>query len=509
MTADLLAGRVEVGFVGARSPHPELQSRTSSRTRSCSSPRPRSRSSPPSRSARVAARLPRVEREERAPGPARWWPSASRTSGPLIAVTVALEAEGLAISSPRSSPASASRSSSRLAVRDELAQGHLRRARIDGVRILAGLRGLAHRRDASPRRAALRRRRRARGAGDGHRAPAAAAPPPLAGARARGRGRALLPARRRATSPRSSSAPDARRSTSPRVPSPAPPPSSWPSSSGRSARRSPSRSSGFARARARAAPRVRRRPCPRVSRRPARPPALARRAAWLARVLLNLMRSIPELVWALVFVRVGMGPAAGVTSRSASATPAIIGKVFAEIFESSPRAGRALAGAGAPPLGAFAFAVLPSALPLPRPTRCTASTARCGPRRCSARRRRRARRPARAVAQDVRVRRGRHDGPRAVRARRRGGPPLPAAAPPHPREPRLLPSGARRCARALARARRGRCAARGRLVLDLPARELSASRARERRRLLVLDLPARPRPRFLRRSCRRPSRPSP
>jgi len=96
------------------------------------------------------------------------------------------------------------------------------------------------------------------------------------------------------------------------------------------------------------------------------PPSGPRRAAWLAaRVLLNLMRSVPELVWALVLVRAfGMGPIAGVLAIGVGYA-GILGKVFAEIFESTPRApAAALTCAGAPPLRAFAFGILPSALPL-------------------------------------------------------------------------------------------------------------------------------------------------
>ncbi len=95
-------------------------------------------------------------------------------------------------------------------------------------------------------------------------------------------------------------------------------------------------------------------------------PGRARRAAWLAaRLLLNLMRSVPELVWALVFVRAfGLGPLAGVLAIGVGYA-GVLGKVFAEILESAPRApADALAWAGAPPRRAFAFGVLPSALPL-------------------------------------------------------------------------------------------------------------------------------------------------
>jgi len=96
------------------------------------------------------------------------------------------------------------------------------------------------------------------------------------------------------------------------------------------------------------------------------PPGPSRRAAYLgARAALNLMRSVPELVWALVFVRaLGLGPAAGVLAIGVGYA-GVLGKVFAEIFESAPRApARALAAAGAPPLRAFAFAIVPPSSPL-------------------------------------------------------------------------------------------------------------------------------------------------
>jgi phosphonate transport system permease protein len=95
-------------------------------------------------------------------------------------------------------------------------------------------------------------------------------------------------------------------------------------------------------------------------------PGRLRRATWMAaRLVLNLMRSIPELVWALVFVRaLGLGPAAGVLAIGVG-YGGIVGKVFAEIFESTPRAAaHGLAASGATPLRAFAFGILPPALPL-------------------------------------------------------------------------------------------------------------------------------------------------
>jgi phosphonate transport system permease protein len=99
---------------------------------------------------------------------------------------------------------------------------------------------------------------------------------------------------------------------------------------------------------------------------PGVPPGPWRRAAWLGtRAALNLMRSVPELVWALVFVRaLGLGPAAGILAIGVGYA-GVLGKVFAEIFESAPRApARALAAAGAPPLRAFAFAIVPPSSPL-------------------------------------------------------------------------------------------------------------------------------------------------
>jgi phosphonate transport system permease protein len=99
---------------------------------------------------------------------------------------------------------------------------------------------------------------------------------------------------------------------------------------------------------------------------PGERPGALRRAGWvLARTVLNLMRSIPEIIWALVFVRaIGMGPAAGILAIGIGYA-GILGKVFAEIFESTPReAARGLAASGATGLGAFAFGLLPTSLPV-------------------------------------------------------------------------------------------------------------------------------------------------
>src|SRR6266540_3392788 len=97
-----------------------------------------------------------------------------------------------------------------------------------------------------------------------------------------------------------------------------------------------------------------------------RRPSLVRRAAWVAaRALLDLMRSVPEVIWALILVRaVGLGPASGVAAIGIG-YGGVLGKVLAEIFESTAaEPAAALAAAGATPLGAFAFGTLPAAFPV-------------------------------------------------------------------------------------------------------------------------------------------------
>jgi phosphonate transport system permease protein len=95
------------------------------------------------------------------------------------------------------------------------------------------------------------------------------------------------------------------------------------------------------------------------------------RGAWLAAVLrapvramLILMRSIPEIVWALLFVRaVGLGPAAGVLAIALSYA-GMLGKVYFEIFDAGDtRPARAILESGGGPANAFLYGVLPVALP--------------------------------------------------------------------------------------------------------------------------------------------------
>ncbi|SEJ05950.1 phosphonate transport system permease protein [Azotobacter beijerinckii] len=83
---------------------------------------------------------------------------------------------------------------------------------------------------------------------------------------------------------------------------------------------------------------------------------------WPVRGLLIVLRSVPEIVWALLFVRaVGLGPSAGVLAIAITYA-GMLGKVYAEIFESvDPRPARALLGSGSPRLAAFLYGILPNA----------------------------------------------------------------------------------------------------------------------------------------------------
>jgi phosphonate transport system permease protein len=83
---------------------------------------------------------------------------------------------------------------------------------------------------------------------------------------------------------------------------------------------------------------------------------------WPVRGLLILLRSVPEIVWALLFVRaVGLGPTAGVLAIAITYS-GMLGKVFAEIFESvDPRPTRALLAGGSSRLASFCYGVLPNA----------------------------------------------------------------------------------------------------------------------------------------------------
>jgi phosphonate transport system permease protein len=80
----------------------------------------------------------------------------------------------------------------------------------------------------------------------------------------------------------------------------------------------------------------------------------------LARWALVALRSVPELVWALVFVRVvGLGPTAGVLAIALT-YGGMLGKVYAEILESGEdHATRSLLRNGSSRLQAFSYGLLP------------------------------------------------------------------------------------------------------------------------------------------------------
>lgn len=94
-----------------------------------------------------------------------------------------------------------------------------------------------------------------------------------------------------------------------------------------------------------------------LSGRMARGPFAVRQAV---RWLLIVLRSVPELVWALVFVRVvGLGPTAGVLAIALT-YGGMLGKVYGEILESGEtHPTRSLLRNGASRMQALAFGLLP------------------------------------------------------------------------------------------------------------------------------------------------------
>jgi phosphonate transport system permease protein len=83
-----------------------------------------------------------------------------------------------------------------------------------------------------------------------------------------------------------------------------------------------------------------------------------------ARALLNLFRSIPELIWALLFILVvGLGLYAGVLALGVH-TAGVLGRLFAEVLENvDPRPCETLQAASATRLQVFLYGMLPQALP--------------------------------------------------------------------------------------------------------------------------------------------------
>ncbi len=83
-----------------------------------------------------------------------------------------------------------------------------------------------------------------------------------------------------------------------------------------------------------------------------------------ARLVLNILRSIPELVWATFMVlAAGLGPFAGCLALAVH-TSGVLGRLFAETLENAPREpARALREAGSGAAIAFLYGTLPVVLP--------------------------------------------------------------------------------------------------------------------------------------------------
>ncbi|HEX5843799.1 MAG TPA: phosphonate ABC transporter, permease protein PhnE [Pseudomonas sp.] len=94
----------------------------------------------------------------------------------------------------------------------------------------------------------------------------------------------------------------------------------------------------------------------------------AGRFGWLAlsaaRLILNALRAIPELVWAaLVVLAAGLGPNAG-TLALALHTSGVLGRLFAEALENTPKApAEAIRLSGGGQVAAFCYGTLPCIWP--------------------------------------------------------------------------------------------------------------------------------------------------
>jgi phosphonate transport system permease protein len=86
---------------------------------------------------------------------------------------------------------------------------------------------------------------------------------------------------------------------------------------------------------------------------------------WSARLILNVLRSIPELVWVLICIlAVGIGPFAGTLALGLH-TAGVLGKLYAETMEEVPiRPVEALRSLGARPWQVLLWAIWPQARPL-------------------------------------------------------------------------------------------------------------------------------------------------
>ncbi|MDR3518137.1 MAG: phosphonate ABC transporter, permease protein PhnE [Azospirillaceae bacterium] len=83
-----------------------------------------------------------------------------------------------------------------------------------------------------------------------------------------------------------------------------------------------------------------------------------------ARLFLNVLRSIPGLIWGVIFVAaVGFGPLPGILALATHST-GMLGKFFAETLEHvDPGPGDALRSIGVSRVGVLRFSILPQILP--------------------------------------------------------------------------------------------------------------------------------------------------
>lgn len=93
-------------------------------------------------------------------------------------------------------------------------------------------------------------------------------------------------------------------------------------------------------------------------------PGDSARGRGTTRLLLNALRSVPELVWAaLLLIAAGLGPFAG-TLALAIHTAGVLGRLFSEAIENAPTGpGDALRTQGLGRVRVFLFATLPQVLP--------------------------------------------------------------------------------------------------------------------------------------------------
>ena len=84
----------------------------------------------------------------------------------------------------------------------------------------------------------------------------------------------------------------------------------------------------------------------------------------ITRMILNILRSIPELIWAtILLIAAGLGPFAG-TLALAVHTTGVLGRLFADAIENgSPLPETTLRINGVKPIAAFLYATLPQTLP--------------------------------------------------------------------------------------------------------------------------------------------------